>query len=1338
MGGMQVQRLRWFRTFVWCLLVTFGLQVTLPALPAAASPLAISAQPSTEAMPPFTGDFMANLGAAPLAPKHVHFAPDPVNLSNGNLYLPMRDLYLPAYRFSLTIDRAYNSRSTEDGPFGFGWSFNYGVKVRKDTAGLLIQEGDGSTRRYQSSGNGFESKVGAYSRMAKSPDGGYVRTRAGGIRERFNPKGRLVRLEDGNGYWVQLTYHNDRLASVKDGAGRSLAFTYNRRGKIATIKDSLGRTLQYRYADRGDLMAATDLSGHETQYAYDDLHNLIGIRYPDGAETTMTYDTQRDLIISERGPGGRLTSYQYLISPVTPDQYSVVVIDGLGRQTVHAFRNAPAGMTLTTTNPLGGTTTKTYDQRGNLVMISDPLARATRYRYDQYNRVTHLERPDGTMWKFDYHDTCGCGEPTAVTDPLGQVTRFAYDQHHNLMEIRDAAGQVTRIAWEPKQQTRAITRPGGAETVLAYNAAGLPVHVVAPEGNVTHFTYDAVGRLVGLVDAKGATYRLEYDPSDRLVGMTTPLGGQMAFAYDSRGRLLSVTDLDGGRTHYVYGAFERPIKFIDATGSETSFEYDIEGQLTTRIDALGRRSQFRYDAGGRLVEVEMPTGVRTRFAYDAVGNLTAATDASGTTSRLEYDALDRRVAVVDGLGSRTAYRYNAVDRLTHEIDAEGRETVLEYDAVGRLIKALNLLGNTAQYAYDAAGNLVSRTDAKGAVTQYAYDRAGRLMAETDALGRRTEYARDVTGLPTRIRYPDGQEMTFGYDDMERLVEARAASGVYERRVYTPGGRLQEIETPAGVSRFEHDLRGRLVRVEDASLKKQINYLYDQVGNRLSMTVRGFHDRAYEFTYQYDSGDRLVSLRNPFNEETRYHYDALGRRVREALANAVSVEYRYDPLGRVVGKFASGPSAPLLRLEYVYDRVGLIREVRDQNGNMRFAYDGFRQLAAMARNGGNEELFTYDPAGNLRSGPMASGAVQFTSDQADQLTSVAGAQVTYDRRGNLTAKLEPQGVTRLAYDGFNRLTAVTLPDGQQVSYTYGSNGQLQTRRDAHGTRHFLHDGAQLLMELEEDLEPRKTYTRGVGLDEVISHRQGDQSLFYHTDPFRTVRGLSDHSSQLVARYDYAPFGRLLTTSPAPEMALLFTGRPYDVVTGIMDYRLRQYDATLGRFLQRDPLNLMLPLQHAYAYVGNNPVNRIDPYGLWFNSLYEAVGTITLAAAGVAAVAGGLVAAGVIAVPAAVATAGTAIAAAAGTAGRAGDHRRGRGWRCYQRCSHVRAAGISSPGNDFYGGIGWSGGRRGDWRDRRRHWRWSVDSFGYRLGNGPSDRGHASAGWRARSYRRYLDQ
>ena len=1248
LAGKRAFRLRRFRPLAWCLLVTFGLQETALAFPSAALPSTQASLQPSNAIPPFAPEVMAGLGAAPPAPKHVHFAPDPVNLSNGNLVLPMLDLSLPAYRFPLKIERVYNSRSVEDGPFGFGWTFNYEVKIRGDASGLLVQEGDGSTRHHRSSNNGFESQVGAYNRIEKASNGNYVRVQAGGVREQFDSNGRLARMEDGDGYWLQFTYQNNRLIGVKDRAGRALTFEYNSQGKVSGIIDPLKRTLRYRYDDRDNLIASMDLSGYETHYRYDGLHNLIGVRYPDGAETAMTYDTQRDLILTESGPGGRNTSYQYLMSTSTTDQYSVVVTDGLGQRTTYSFRKTPDGLTLTTTDPLGGETMKSYDQRENLLLTRDPLMRTTRYRYDRYNRVTQVEKPAGVVWKFDYHDLCGCGEPTVITDPLGLVTRQTFDQNHNLTEIRDAANRVTRFAWDPKQRTRTITRPGGEKTTLAYNASGLLARAVNPQGNTTRLTYDQGGRLLSLTDAKGATYGLEYDRSDRLTAMATPLGGRMTFDYDPRGRLVSVEDLDGARIRHVYGHFERPTKVIDAMGRETLFEYDVGGRLTARIDALGRRTRFQYDQGGRIVEVEAPAGERMRITYDAVGNMTAMTDASGTTFRFQYDALNRLVAAIDGLGSRTVFRYDAADRLTKEIDADGRETALEYDAAGRLIKALNLLGNSAQYSYDVSGNLTSRTDAKGAVTRYAYDRAGRLIAETDPIGRRTEYVRDDNGLPTRIIYPDAKAISLKYDGMRSLTEIQGASGEYERRAYTPAGRLRQVQTPVGTSIFERDPLGRLVRVEDTASKKRIEYRYDEVGNRLSMTVRGSRDRVYEFTYRYDPSNRLVSLVNPFGEETRFRYDSVGRRVREDLANGVSVEYAYDPSGRLIRKSAIGKtSTPILRLEYAYDGVGLIREARDEAGSNRYTYDAFRQLLAVARNGGGGEQFTYDPAGNVRSRSTASGSVQLSYDQADQLQSSNGTKASYDRRGNLTLKSGPQGETRLAYDGFNRLTGAALPNGDQVTYTYGSSGQLQTRKDARGSRHFLYDGVQRLMELGEDLEPRTIYTPGPHADEVISHRHGDRSIFYHTDPFRTVRGLSDRFGQLVASYDYNSFGRLLTTSPAPVTDILFTGRPYDAATGIVDYRLRQYDPALGRFLQRDPLNLMFPLQHSYAYVGNNPVNRIDPYGLWFNSLYETVGTVALGLGAAALVGAGLVVAGVIAVPAAVAAAGVSIAAAAGT-------------------------------------------------------------------------------------------
>lgn len=46
--------------------------------------------------------------------------------------------------------------------------------------------------------------------------------------------------------------------------------------------------------------------------------------------------------------------------------------------------------------------------------------------------------------------------------------------------------------------------------------------------------------------------------------------------------------------------------------------------------------------------------------------------------------------------------------------------------------------------------------------------------------------------------------------------------------------------------------------------------------------------------------------------------------------------------------------------------------------------------------------------------------------------------------------------------------------------------------------------------------------------------------------------------------------------------------------MMDYRAREYDPGTRRFLQKDPLG-MVDGTNLYAYVGNNPVNRVDPSG-----------------------------------------------------------------------------------------------------------------------------------------------
>ncbi|MCL4471289.1 MAG: RHS repeat-associated core domain-containing protein [Gammaproteobacteria bacterium] len=58
---------------------------------------------------------------------------------------------------------------------------------------------------------------------------------------------------------------------------------------------------------------------------------------------------------------------------------------------------------------------------------------------------------------------------------------------------------------------------------------------------------------------------------------------------------------------------------------------------------------------------------------------------------------------------------------------------------------------------------------------------------------------------------------------------------------------------------------------------------------------------------------------------------------------------------------------------------------------------------------------------------------------------------------------------------------------------------------------------------------------------------------------------------------------------------YTGREPDV-TGLIYYRARYYDPTIGRFISRDPAGMPDGINQ-YAYVRNNPVNFTDPLGLY---------------------------------------------------------------------------------------------------------------------------------------------
>ncbi|MVF20812.1 RHS repeat-associated core domain-containing protein, partial [Methylocaldum sp. BRCS4] len=78
-------------------------------------------------------------------------------------------------------------------------------------------------------------------------------------------------------------------------------------------------------------------------------------------------------------------------------------------------------------------------------------------------------------------------------------------------------------------------------------------------------------------------------------------------------------------------------------------------------------------------------------------------------------------------------------------------------------------------------------------------------------------------------------------------------------------------------------------------------------------------------------------------------------------------------------------------------------------------------------------------------------------------------------------------------------------------------------------------------------------------------------------------------------DYEPFGQASLVNPSVTVNLRLPGQYFDAETGLHYNVFRDYDPSLGRYIESDPIGLGGGL-NTYAYVLNDPVNWVDPLGL----------------------------------------------------------------------------------------------------------------------------------------------
>jgi RHS repeat-associated protein len=205
--------------------------------------------------------------------------------------------------------------------------------------------------------------------------------------------------------------------------------------------------------------------------------------------------------------------------------------------------------------------------------------------------------------------------------------------------------------------------------------------------------------------------------------------------------------------------------------------------------------------------------------------------------------------------------------------------------------------------------------------------------------------------------------------------------------------------------------------------------------------------------------------------------------------------------------------------------------------------------------------------------------------------VGANSYTYDNSGNITA----DGVNTYTWNAEGELGIVKVGGTSVGTYTYNLYRQRAKKVAASTTYYVYGAGGLLYGEYDNsgNFIREYVYLNAAPLAQINSGTP-EVLTYLHTDHLGTPRFGTNAAGSQVWAWTNDAFGTSAPTGTA-TVNLRMAGQYYDSESGLFYNWNRVYNPAIGRYISSDPIGIKGGL-NTYGYVGQNPVNSVDPFGL----------------------------------------------------------------------------------------------------------------------------------------------